>query len=575
MNRVTPSLIGIFSIIAVNQATGQLPEDVPVLLPAETHAFEPASTPLEFSDPASEAVSEASPIICLDKTIGIYVDPASSNCFYYCYGTTFPGADASSDLGYRSCCGEGKTYTPPVLRYPVGACFDTPPPPPPPSPPPPSPPSPPPPPPPPPPPSPPPPPPPPPSPRPPPPPSPPPRPPPSPPPRPPPRRNPPPRPPPNPPPRPSPPSPPPPSPPPPPPPSPSPPPPPSPPSPPPPRPPLPASPSPPPPPSPPSPPFPRPPPVKPSPPPAVPPPPRPPPVRSALSPPPRPPPLARPPPPAPRPPPSPRPPPPTPISPSCSNDSFVPDNFTCGESSDMIYVHDNGDGSCSVSGSFDSATCSSPLYGGRTCRSLLGSLIIFFHDPFTFENPASYVPNVQKSLDSLGLGALTYINKLQILVDMGNVPSIAPDFLRTLTRVGSLQIQGYHQEITALPGLVNVKRIDFLSISSGFQNMASLAGLTCLRGLSFSWNPDLSSLDGLQNARAPPTGPGDPDSECSGGLASYNGIPSGVSLAPLKGFAGCTSNSGSLWTGPICFYSGDCQVLDWNSLCSLIDSGTC
>ncbi len=71
--------------------------------------------------------SAASPTVCLGKTIGIYTDPASSNCFYFCYGTTFPGADASSDLGYRSCCGAGKAYTMPTLRYPVGACFDTPP----------------------------------------------------------------------------------------------------------------------------------------------------------------------------------------------------------------------------------------------------------------------------------------------------------------------------------------------------------------------------------------------------------------------------------------------------------------
>jgi hypothetical protein len=80
---------------------------------------------LDDATPAS-AAGPANPMFCVDKSIGIYTDPPSSNCFI-CYGSPFPGADNSSDLGHRSCCGVGKVYVPASIRYPVGACFDAPP----------------------------------------------------------------------------------------------------------------------------------------------------------------------------------------------------------------------------------------------------------------------------------------------------------------------------------------------------------------------------------------------------------------------------------------------------------------
>eukprot|EP00884_Botryococcus_braunii_P006916 jgi/Botrbrau1/16225/Bobra.0066s0011.1 len=98
------------------------------------------------SDPLAQGtLPRAAPETCVGVTIGIYKDPSDPNCFYYCYGSSFPGTDPNvvDNLGYRSCCGTGKVYVPPSIRYPVGACFPAPPPPPPPpvpSPPPPSPP---------------------------------------------------------------------------------------------------------------------------------------------------------------------------------------------------------------------------------------------------------------------------------------------------------------------------------------------------------------------------------------------------------------------------------------------------
>jgi hypothetical protein len=131
--RFTPLLVGVLVIIAMGQAAGQVPGYAQVLSPSEPQKSGVIPTTQLEADISleRELSAAASPSICADKTIGIYLDPSSTNCFYFCYGTTFPGAEATSDLGYRSCCGQGKTYTPPSLRYPVGACFDTPPPPPP------------------------------------------------------------------------------------------------------------------------------------------------------------------------------------------------------------------------------------------------------------------------------------------------------------------------------------------------------------------------------------------------------------------------------------------------------------
>eukprot|EP00884_Botryococcus_braunii_P003014 jgi/Botrbrau1/12713/Bobra.67_1s0076.1 len=120
MARSMSIYFGAFIVIAISTAAGQVFGGPQGLLTPQSEDVDRVTT-----NPASiEVASAASPSICLGKTIGIYADPASTSCFYFCYGSVFPGADPSSDLGYRSCCCVGSTYTMPSLRYPVGACVN-------------------------------------------------------------------------------------------------------------------------------------------------------------------------------------------------------------------------------------------------------------------------------------------------------------------------------------------------------------------------------------------------------------------------------------------------------------------
>lgn len=108
-------------------AAQQFPE--PVTAPSLAEQLHSATTGSDAGLDPSEtgaAVDIAAPSFCVGKAIGIYNDPAGSNCFYFCYGSAFPGANSDSDLGYRSCCGLGKVYIQASIRYPVGACFDAP-----------------------------------------------------------------------------------------------------------------------------------------------------------------------------------------------------------------------------------------------------------------------------------------------------------------------------------------------------------------------------------------------------------------------------------------------------------------
>eukprot|EP00884_Botryococcus_braunii_P012982 jgi/Botrbrau1/21685/Bobra.43_1s0081.1 len=191
------------------------------------------------------------------------------------------------------------------------------------------------------------------------------------------------------------------------------------------------------------------------------------------------------------------------------------------------------------------------------------------------------MPDMQRHLDTLGLGALAYVYRLRISVDQWypgppRVPSIAPDFFRSLTWVYELNLYG--TQLTALPGLVNIGRVDKLYVSFvGFQNMASLSGLRCLRAFHIDFNAEMSSLDGLQNARPPTGGPDlSAGSDCLGSFESYNYSPLNASIAALRGWAGCASDSTSLWTDfQPCFMNGECYITEWNALCNFIDTGSC
>ncbi len=123
------------------QAACELSHDLPDAPSLTTEAINRAqdspgpensfSSELRAAEPVERTLTIFRPVpeLCVDKTIGIYPDPSNANCFYYCYGGNFPGEFDVNVYGYQSCCGSGKVYRAPTLRYPVGACFDPPPPP--------------------------------------------------------------------------------------------------------------------------------------------------------------------------------------------------------------------------------------------------------------------------------------------------------------------------------------------------------------------------------------------------------------------------------------------------------------
>lgn len=123
------------------------------------------------------------------------------------------------------------------------------------------------------------------------------------------------------------------------------------------------------------------------------------------------------------------------------------------------------------------------------------------------------------------------------------------------------------QNLTALPGLAyNLRRSDHLyPFGTGFKNMASLSGLRCSWYMAFDGNYQLTTLDGLQNVRPPPGGPGTNyyifSSDSWGGFWASSGQPFMIaSLAAIRGFAGCPSGSSSPWTGSIWFSSDICTL---------------
>lgn len=107
----------------------------------------------------------------------------------------------------------------------------------------------------------------------------------------------------------------------------------------------------------------------------------------------------------------------------------------CGSALDVVEIFDNGDGTCSRIGVSGETPCTGPIYGSKFCRSLAGQLKINIRRT----SSAPYVqPNIQQSLNTLGIGNLVYIKTLTIVLNerLPNVvPAVSPNFLSSLVWV--------------------------------------------------------------------------------------------------------------------------------------------
>lgn len=255
----------------------------------------------------------------------------------------------------------------------------------------------------------------------------------------------------------------------------------------------------------------------------------------------------------------------------------------CGKPADNITVYDALDGTCAWSPAFLPSTnlleCSGQIYG-RVCPGFAGTLVLAFAQ----QSSQATNPDMQKFLNTLGLGSMTYVGQLFVISPNTSVP-IAPVFLPSLTVIGqSLQIlrdPTANTSIVALPGLAAVRQIggyvllgDYTGKVAGplFTNLTSLAGLECV-GLGFGvfQTPLVTSTAGMEklsvvNYRG---------IIASGPLIVFNdtALETPAALAPLSLVANC--GGGLPFPVNITVIGCPSRLESTKALCTYISSGVC
>eukprot|EP00884_Botryococcus_braunii_P014746 jgi/Botrbrau1/23272/Bobra.0102s0015.1 len=301
------------------------------------------------------------------------------------------------------------------------------------------------------------------------------------------------------------------------------------------------------------------------------------------------------PPPASIPPPPPAPPPPA----SCvARTPFQ--GVVCGSltQSTLIYVIDNGDGTCTASFQSGSTarlvSCTSSLFG-KVCDTIQASVVLVFSRRSA---ATPYVQLMQTWLNGMGIGSASIIAQpLTIYVDHKlSVPVpqyIQPDFYRSLTQVGALVVSECNgcsanpntapaaPALLALPGLINIRQTqDFTSgggvlgslilQNTAMQNLLSFQGLVCPPGfVNIVGNRQLSSFLGLQKLSYPTFSPG------VAFRAVNNSLTDPSSIQQIRVMAGCPSGTTSPQLSGVSISTPGCAINCWNRYCAFANTGQC
>eukprot|EP00884_Botryococcus_braunii_P011852 jgi/Botrbrau1/20668/Bobra.0058s0002.1 len=296
-------------------------------------------------------------------------------------------------------------------------------------------------------------------------------------------------------------------------------------------------------------------------------------------------------------------PPPPPAT--CFPPQIVPAGTACGRLSDLVYLVDNGDGTCVKAGTANGqpigGSCTEPIFQGfSTCPTLNASLVLIFRKASA---SGQYTQNMQGWLNGVGIGNPRIIfGVVTIYVDHlpNPIPPMNPVFLTGLEQVGAIvfkECMDCFKDDTYMPGTPAVQSLRGFSslrqfrdfrpgagflgslfiFNTAMTDLTSFGGLACPPGQTqIVSNRNLVTLAGLERVSTAYWTPG-----ASVYITNNAQLIGSAGLAPIKLLAGCP---GSQTTSPQASRPNintqlaagvPCRLATWTAVCTFINAGIC